>query len=212
MLPCGKVLTQKLCWMLPTAGLCLPTKHKAQPRASAAGIFWHKEEAQHSILSIPNFLFTYTYISRQPTPIYKLRWILLMDKSHSPVPKKGCQRVTSTLQHHPLSTEVQHRTPTNSEIQFFSTSLFSNKALGTHLDLTFLKTSSTYSEGWNRGKTTALHIKKHSKTNMCLWGSFCPVKNMQSHLVRWIDPSERNKQKRNPFSSNQLPILEVLPP
>lgn len=85
---------------------------------------------------------------------------------------------------------TQHKRPPRTpasprpEIQYLVTNLFSNKALGTHLDLTFLKTSSTYAEGCKRGKTPALHIKTHSGINMCLKIHFTQLKT-QPNLLRW---------------------------
>lgn len=110
------------------------TVHLHSPGPWPAGTFWEEEEAQHSILSIPKFLFTYAYISTQPTPIDKLCWILLMDKFPLPTsthtPKKGCQRVTSRLFNTTHSAQ-EYNTGTqptpDSEVQFFGTSLFSNK-------------------------------------------------------------------------------------
>lgn len=81
--------------------------------------------------------------------------------------------------------------------------------LTTHLDLTFLKTSSTYSEGCNRGKTPALHIKKHSETNMCLTVHFTQLKKNA------VTSCEMDKslwmQQRPPLQHQSAASLEVLP-
>ena len=52
------------------------------------------------------------------------------------------------------------------EIQYSITNLFSSKALGTHLDLTFLKTSRTYAEGCNRGDTSSAYQETFQRNHM----------------------------------------------
>jgi len=95
------------------------------------------------------------------------------------------------------------------EIQYSVTNLFSNKALGTHLDLTFLKTSNTYAEGCNRGKTPALHIKKHSNTNVCRKVHFTQLKTC-NHVLR-DGQTKLNITKRKPFQLQSAASLGSSP-
>lgn len=128
---------------------------------------------------------------------------------HFPVPhmlkKRLSETVTSLLYstaHSSTRSIPRHKQPWTQKPN--RTQTCSAIGLTTHLDLTFLKTSSTYSEGCNRGKTPALHIKKHSETNMCLTVHFTQLKKMQSHLVRWTNHYECNKEP--PCSTSQLPV------
>lgn len=201
--------------MFPTAGPCLPTEHSGslhlhRPDPGLADTFWHRAGTQPFLLSIPRLLFTYTCISRQPTRMHKLHPTLPMEEqlpfpSSTHAQKRLSETVTSLLYsmaHSSTRSIPRHKQPWTQKPN--RTQTCSAIGLTTHLDLTFLKTSSTYSEGCNRGKTPALHIKKHSETNMCLTVHFTQLKKMQSHLVRWTNHYEYNKEP--PCSTSQLPV------
>lgn len=158
------------------------TVHLHRPDSGLADTFWHRAGMQPSLLSLPRLLFTYTCISRQPTRMHKLHPTLPTEEqlpfpSSTHAPKRLSETVTSlfySTAHSSTRSIPRHKQPRTQKPN--RTQTCSAIRLTTHLDLTFLKTSSTYSEGCNRGKTPALHIKKHSETNMCLTVHFTQLK------------------------------------
>lgn len=190
---------------LLVCGCARSTAHLHRLQSRPADIFWHREQA-HSLPSSaspscsshtctsPSSQLTYTsFIQHSP---WKEQFPFL---SSMHAPKEAARNSNSRLS---STTPTQHETPDSPgpRNQYSVTNLRSNKALGTHLDLTFLKTSSTYAEGCKRGKTPALHIKKHSRTNMYLKVHLTQLKT-RSHVL-WDGQIKLNITEETPSASS----------
>lgn len=133
--------------------------HRLEPRP--ADIFWHRAEGSRHRVFPPQHpqaalhIHVHTHTQASPNISHK------RNNFHSPIPCMLQKRLPGTVTPDSPALPTTDRPRTlpdlDPEIQYSIANLFSNKALGTYLDLTFLKTSSTYAEGCNRGKTSSAY-------------------------------------------------------